>query len=213
MKYSIYLFDFDYTLVDSSQGIIKCINYALDKMNYSKCQDYLIEKLIGESLEKIFFEITKEGEFIKFQKFRDYFMEYSLKHMHDNVTVYSDTINTLRELKSKNRQIGILSAKDNFTIKKISKRLGFFEYIDLILGEDDVENQKPAADQINLSLKLLEKSPKDAIYVGDSIVDAMAAVNANVDFCAITRGKTTAEQFRQFQHIGLIDNLSDILLY
>ena len=38
-KYKLVLFDFDYTLADSSKGATSCINYALGKMGLDTVSD------------------------------------------------------------------------------------------------------------------------------------------------------------------------------
>ena len=42
------LFDFDYTLGDSANGIVLCINYALEKLGYSAHSREEIQKTIKE---------------------------------------------------------------------------------------------------------------------------------------------------------------------
>ena len=54
--YSVVLFDFDFTLVDSSEGIIACIKYAFRKMGKSIPDDEKIRKTIGMSLDDAFIE-------------------------------------------------------------------------------------------------------------------------------------------------------------
>jgi phosphoglycolate phosphatase-like HAD superfamily hydrolase len=44
-------------------------------------------------------------------------------------------------------------------------------------------------------LRILNLEPKDALYIGDSLVDEGAAKAAGVDFAAMLRGGTTREQF------------------
>ena len=39
--YKAVIFDFDYTLADSSQGVYQCIHYALERLGFSKQLDYL----------------------------------------------------------------------------------------------------------------------------------------------------------------------------
>ena len=50
-KYKLVLFDFDYTLADSSKGAISCINYALDKLGLDTVSDEIACRTIGLSLK------------------------------------------------------------------------------------------------------------------------------------------------------------------
>lgn len=54
------LFDFDYTLGDSTKGIISSVNFALNKLGYQKRDEETIRKTIGLSLRDTFFELEPE---------------------------------------------------------------------------------------------------------------------------------------------------------
>ena len=44
------IFDFDYTLADSSEGVIECANYALGRLGLPAASDDAIRHTIGLSL-------------------------------------------------------------------------------------------------------------------------------------------------------------------
>lgn len=54
MNYKTYLFDFDYTLADSSRGIVKCFRIVLTRHQYLTVTDEAIKRTIGKTLEESF---------------------------------------------------------------------------------------------------------------------------------------------------------------
>ena len=50
MNYSAYLFDFDYTLADSSKGIVKCYHIVLERHGFNNNTDEEIKRTIGKTL-------------------------------------------------------------------------------------------------------------------------------------------------------------------
>lgn len=48
MNYKTYLFDFDYTLADSSRGIVKCFRIVLTRHQYLTVTDEAIKRTIGK---------------------------------------------------------------------------------------------------------------------------------------------------------------------
>ena len=56
------IFDFDYTLGDSSNGIALSINYALERLGYEAQKMDAIRKTIGLSLKETFFTLTSSGD-------------------------------------------------------------------------------------------------------------------------------------------------------
>ena len=75
LKYKAVIFDFDYTLADSSRGVYESVYYALNKMGYS-CPGYEeVCKTIGLHLSQTFAVLTGNENNDDATKFRDYFKE------------------------------------------------------------------------------------------------------------------------------------------
>ena len=54
-RYTTYIFDFDYTLVDSSRGIVTCFRHVLGNHGHTGVTDTEIKRTIGKTLEESFF--------------------------------------------------------------------------------------------------------------------------------------------------------------
>lgn len=64
----------------------------------------------------------------------------------------------------------------------------FGELVDIAVGEMDGCRRKPAPDLVEFALRKLEKSPSEAIYVGDSDVDILTAQNASMACISVLWG-------------------------
>lgn len=58
-RYTTYLFDFDYTLADSSKGIVLCFRHVLNLHGYTGITDEEIKRTIGKTLEESFFNTDR----------------------------------------------------------------------------------------------------------------------------------------------------------
>ena len=56
--YSAYLFDFDYTLADSSKGILTCFRNVLTRNGFIDVSDEDIKHTIGKTLQDSFSILT-----------------------------------------------------------------------------------------------------------------------------------------------------------
>ncbi len=104
MNYKTYLFDFDYTLADSSRGIVKCFRIVLTRHQYLTVTDEAIKRTIGKTLEESFSILTGITDPAQLEAFRQ---EYRLEadvHMNVNTRLFPDTLSTLKELKKRNGQ-------------------------------------------------------------------------------------------------------------
>ena len=76
MNYKTYLFDFDYTLADSSRGIVKCFRIVLTRHQYLTVTDEAIKRTIGKTLEESFSILTGITDPEQLESFRQ---EYRLE--------------------------------------------------------------------------------------------------------------------------------------
>ena len=76
---------------------------------------------------------------------------------------------------------------------------------------EDVKAAKPSPEGVKFALEHLRSTPKETLYIGDSIVDAETARNARVDFAGVLNGMTTADELRAYPHRIIMKDLSDLL--
>jgi phosphoglycolate phosphatase len=111
------LFDFDFTLADSSQGIFKCINYALNKMNLPE-QDYnTIKYTIGHSLPETYRILTKRNSEREENEFVKLFVKKADEIMNLNTLVYPEVFELMPMIKEKGYKTGIISTKYRYRIQ------------------------------------------------------------------------------------------------
>ena len=77
------LFDFDYTLADSSQGAIECINFALDEMGLDRVSAEAACRTIGLSLHETFLTLGDHHEPHRCEEFHRLFVQRAEEVMAD----------------------------------------------------------------------------------------------------------------------------------
>jgi len=91
-------------------------------------------------------------------------------------------------LKSRGVKVVIVSSNPRSVITKMLVATDLKEYVDLIIGQDDVSKGKPSPEPILKALSYLKARPEDAIMVGDSIYDVQASIKAGVLAIGIATG-------------------------
>ncbi|HHV29999.1 HAD family hydrolase [Acetivibrio mesophilus] len=210
-NYKAVFFDFDYTLADSSKGVIECINYALQKMGYPKSSPESICRTIGLTLTDAYRQLSKDTSDSNAILFRQHFKERADVVMCDSTIIYNTVESVLKRLKSMNVKVGIVSTKYRYRIEDILKRDGLLQYFDIIIGGEDVVAHKPDPEGLLEAISRLECQKKDTLYVGDSTVDAKTAENAGVDFAAVLTGTTEWNEFLKYSSRAVIKDLSGLL--
>lgn len=209
----VIVFDFDYTLGDSTDGIVISANYALEQLGYPAKSRSEIKRTIGLSLRDTYFALTSGKDSEEAEQFREFFIKRADDVMVENTKLYEGTKEVLTNLKETGYKIGIVTTKFRYRIEKILCKFGLEDLVDLIIGADDVKVEKPNPEGLLRMIDYFHMTKEDLIYVGDSIVDAQAAQNAGVDFVGVLTGTTTEQDFGEYEFCYVGQNLRDCYQY
>ena len=211
MKYKVYLFDFDYTLADSSRGIVMCYRHILDRHGYTSSTDDDIKRTIGKTLEDSFALLTGVTDAARLAGFKQEYVKEADVYMTVNTVLFPETEGVLRRLKAGGARLGIISTKFRFRIRELLEAKGLDDVFDLIVGGEDVVAAKPSPEGVLMALERLQVRREEVLYVGDSVVDAETALTAGVSFAGVTHGMTTAEELSAYPHRLIMANLEELL--
>ena len=204
------IFDFDYTLADSSCGEVECVNYALRAMNLPPAANSDIHAMIGVSLPETFRRLTREANQTRSDKFVELFIRRADEVMLDYVVLFDSVRPAVKQLIANGLTLGIVSTKYHRRIEAFLKREKLTDVFNIIVGGEDVTAHKPDPTGLLMALDKLGKPPSQSIYVGDSVVDAETAQRAGVPFVAVLSGVTLKEAFRNYTPLAVIDNLRSL---
>lgn len=210
MQYKAVIFDFDYTLGDSTDGIILSVNYALGKMGYEKAEREAIRKTIGLSLPETYVALTGDKQVEKGEEFRAYFVEKADEVMTNYSELYPDAREILECLKQKGIKTAVVTTKFDYRIEGILNKCHASEYIEMIVGGNNVTNPKPDPEGVFKVLEEWKLDKSEVLYVGDSLVDAKTAKSAGISFAGVTTGTTTVEHFKKYDSVGVFENLTEL---
>lgn len=210
-KYTVYLFDFDYTLVDSSRGIVMCFRHVLDKHGYGGVTDDEIKRTIGKTLEESFALLSGVTDAAMLQEFRKEYVEQADMCMTAHTIFFPEVKEALTTLKKQGAKLGVISTKYRYRIHEfVDLSLGS-SFFDIIVGGEDVLHPKPHPEGILQALQRLGCKAEDCLYLGDSTVDAMTASAAGVDFAGVLHGATSREELEAYPYVQMISGLEELL--
>lgn len=86
----------------------------------------------------------------------------------------------LRQIKEKGGKIGVVTASRKRWVKGALRNNGLRDLVDVFLGKEDVEFDKPHPEGILKALELMKGKPEEAMMMGDNGKDIMAGRRAGV---------------------------------
>lgn len=191
------LFDFDYTLVDSSEGILSATQFALRKAGYPPADHEIVRRMIGHSLEDLFWQIVPSADEETVARCKKWFMQHADSgEMIKKTFLLPGVQEALATLYENFFALGIVSTKRRTTIEQTLAVMDLDDYFDVIIGYEDVQRLKPDPEGLLKAIEELAGSTKDSLYIGDNAIDAETAVRAHVRMVGVTTGKTSEEELR-----------------
>ena len=208
--YSLYLFDFDLTLVDTTAVIVKCFHKTIAAMGFPRNNDKELARLIGLPMaEAVGIALnTQDKELI--DRFCHIYIKIADRYMPSGTHFYPETLPALQKLKDSGAKIGIVSSKTASRIEEKLQQSHCQHLIDHVIGCQEVATHKPDPEGLLKALAYFGVPREDPLYTGDHLVDAQAAEAAGLDFAAVLTGNTSSYAFQSLPHRAIVPNVGHI---
>ena len=122
-------------------------------------------------------------------------------------TFYPHVEESLQTIEAHGIKLGIVTSKDKDRTKLTLNRLPV-KFLSVQTPNSRFRG-KPAPDHLLSAIAELNIDPKDALYVGDAEVDAMAALRAGVDYCHANWGYGNTK----LEHVTFLDDMKSLLAF
>lgn len=207
------IFDFDYTLADSSRAVVECANLALRGLGLPEQPAEAICRTIGLSIPNTLACLAGEEHRHRAEEFRMIWRRRSDEIMVDWTEVYPFVPGALRALRGYGLRLGIVSTKFNQRIDEVLRREGLRDLFETIVGGDEVEHYKPHPQGLLKAIAHLDCNPEGTVYVGDSLTDAETAERARANFVAVLSGVTRRDEFNGFKSFRVLKDAGELPLH
>lgn len=193
------LFDFDFTLADSSEGVVVCMNHALSRLGLPPAPEDTIRRTIGLDLVTALGILAGEEWKPRGQEFLGHFTRKADDVMVASTVFLPGAARVLETLHGAGYRLGVVSTKYRHRVEEALERDGLQAFVEVVVGSDDVPRPKPAPDGLLRAAAALGLATGDCVFVGDSEVDAKAARDAGMGFVAVLTGTTPAEMLARYE--------------
>lgn len=201
------LFDVDGTLIDSDELIFDTFRYVFGKYEPElELTDELLLTFLGPSLKETFEKHSTKDSAMLIEEYRTY---NKAKH-EELLKPIPNAKETLSYLKEQGYQIGAVSTKYSDAVHLGLSICEIDEYVDVVIGGEMVEHQKPSPQGIYKACKELGVSHDFLVYVGDSATDIQAAHNAGAYSVGAAWTAKGRECLDEQNPSKMIDNLIDL---
>ena len=206
----VVIFDFDLTLVDSSPGFEASHRYAAERLGLKTPTLDAVRRTIGTPLPlavPMLYGAAIDG---RLEEYIEVYQARADEVMGPLTVLLPGASETLHRLSGASIPLAIVSQKLRYRVEEVLQREGLLDRFAVVLGAEDVTAFKPDPSGLLLALERLAVPAEDAIYVGDTTIDAAAAANASVRFVAVLTGPTTRDDFATCATAAVLDSVAGL---
>jgi pyrophosphatase PpaX len=208
VRFSVVLFDFDGTVVDSGEMIVASMRHAARTVLGLDIPDEELRAHVGGAGlrdQMLALAPDRVDELVEVYRVHN-------EPLHDDLRCCAGFPETLERLRAEGRKLGIVTAKRRATVQLAFDRLPLERYFDVVVASEDTERHKPDPAPILLALEWLEARPEEAAYVGDSPFDVAAANAAGVFSIAVAWGNIhTRERVEAERPDAYVETVGELL--
>ena len=208
-KYAVVLFDFDGTIVDSSEGIYNGLRYAFCAHQKPIPSDAILKKFIGPPLIDSFREFMGYDDALSYamiDSYRVYYNETGWKE----VRVYAGIESLLATLHEQGIKLGTASTKPALFVERILEHVGLLSYFDHIGGTDFSETPQTKAQIIANGMQNLGGTVQNTLMVGDRKFDIDGAREVGLPVAAVLYGFGNRAEFLEHQATYIAETVDDL---
>jgi phosphoglycolate phosphatase len=181
---SVWLFDLDGTLIDSSTAVVRAFHVAQKDYGEPPADAARIRSRIGYPLRETVAMLTR----IEFEPFLAAFRQEAMRTMHQDTMLLHGANDLLTTLTERGSICAVVTSKGRDNAEFLLEHLGVATHFATVVGEDCTLHTKPHPAPIEEAIRRLGVAADTAIMIGDTRNDIEAARQASVPVIALASG-------------------------
>lgn len=180
------VFDLDGTLLDSQEDVLAAFAAGFSALGLPLPPRERLLRVIGLRLESCFLPFVGGDEALAAEGARRFRERYAAHHL-DRTAPYPGAAEALEAL-SRRCPLGLCTMKRHDFLTKILRAFSWEDRFQAVLGSEEGFPPKPDPAMLREVLRRLGTPPQEALYVGDTWMDAAMAEAAGVPFAFAAYG-------------------------
>jgi len=204
------IFDWDGTLVDSTQVILTSFHKALSEVDADVSDEFLARR-IGIGTKLMIIDALKENRVDFDEEYVEALIRTKLNYhvkLSFEAPIFDGAIKLLEELKGRVK-IALATMSNQIVIDKMLEDRNLTDYFNFVISADAVKNPKPNPEVFLKTAHKLEVDPKECVVIEDSIFGVKAAKKAGMKCIAIPTGFYSKKELKKENPDLIADNVKD----
>lgn len=208
-KYTLLVFDWDGTLMDSRAQIVNCMQSAINKLALEPRSNKQISDIIGLGLDEAISALYPNLHINSIKHAAKTYRDYYLFKDKTPSPLFEGVTQALSSLKDTGYELAVATGKSRRGLDKGLSETGLHEFFPITRCADETRS-KPHPQMLNEILVDYNTPASNALMIGDSEYDLQLANNAKVDGFAVSYGVHGLMQLLKQNPVGFIDRIDQL---
>jgi len=207
--YSLIIFDWDGTLMDSELHIVESMQLAMREQALEVLSAAAVRDIIGLGLPEAVHRLYPAEPEIRRKALCEAYSRHFVAGNPGTLELFPEAENVLAELKSSDLQLAIATGK---TRKGLDRLLAYNEWHSYFHGSRcaDETRSKPHPQMLHELLEEFDCPAEQALMVGDTEFDLAMAKNAGIDSVGVSYGVHDVTRLQAHEPRLIIDHLTEL---
>ncbi|HEY0202230.1 MAG TPA: HAD-IA family hydrolase [Burkholderiaceae bacterium] len=192
-RFDLIAFDWDGTLFDSTQIIVRCIQQAVRDVGGTVPSDRDAAYVIGMELARALAHAAPDVPPAKYPELGNRYRHYYLQHQND-IALFDGVLPLLADLKQRQHLLAVATGKSRRGLDEALRSVALRGVFDGSRTADETAG-KPNPLMLNELMAEFGVAPERVLMIGDTTHDLHMAVNASCSSVAVSYGAHTTEGF------------------
>ncbi len=198
------IFDWDGTLIDSSEKIITCMQRAANTAALPSLSDEKVKSIIGLGLPEAIYSLYPDVDAAGRELFREHYAKHYIEADLIPCEFFPDVMDTLEHFKREGHIITVATGKARRGLSRIMMNMKLLDFFHGSRCSDETQS-KPHPQMLQELLQEFSTHADDALMVGDTTFDMEMAQRANIPRIGVSYGVHEAAALKRYEPIAVID--------
>ena len=203
------LFDLDGTLLDTIADLADAANLALAELGRPARTQDEIHSFVGKGIPHLVRRCMTEGTQATEAEIEHAVAVFRRHYARVNgvrTRIYPGVTDTLDAMRARGLRLAVVTNKAEAFTLPLLERMAIAHYFDAVVSGDTLPVKKPDPAVVNLACERLGVSAAEALMIGDSANDALAAQGAGMPVLLVTYGYSEGVPVDTIECDGLLSN-------
>ncbi len=206
--YSLLVFDWDGTLMDSEARIVECLARAFRELGREAPEHDVLKDVIGLGLQESVQKLMPDARAGKVTDFVNHYRRFYLAGKHENTRLFPGVEEVLEALTADGYLLAVATGKSRRGLDRSLRESGCERFFHVTRCADETFS-KPHPQMLLEIMTDMDVTASETVMIGDTEYDLQMAYNAGTHAVAVDYGVHERDRLLEFDPLACLGDIRD----